>query len=243
KFKACEDIGPDYLEKSGKSCSLKDWDDWETPRWDSLRRIWTPGNVTTPWAQWCAFKAVQFGGTAISFAPSWVAWVGYLCDWLMFEARMAYDYYRDTGISSYQTKATQMARYAQRLIAQVGVTLIHEIGHSWANDGGSHCSTAVQCCFEVAAYRWLTAMEARFGLPYQLWTTFDGGDVYGFGDYLEHNPKLQRQYWQVEGCGTEAQKWGYVARFAQPTELYSDVDYCAMSKCYVTPPSCILDPI
>ncbi len=75
KFKACEDIGPDYLEKSGKSCSLKDWDDWETPRWDSLRRIWTPGNVTTPWAQWCAFKAVQFGGTAISFAPSWVAWV------------------------------------------------------------------------------------------------------------------------------------------------------------------------
>lgn len=85
-------------------------------------------------------------------------------------ARLALAYAMEEDIT-YILPAIRLARFALRVIASWGATLIHEIGHTWL--GGGHCRW--ECCFEHAERGWLCNAVSLLGLPwgedYPEWTT------------------------------------------------------------------------
>jgi len=102
--------------------------------------------------------------------PAVLAFDGYSIDFILYLARMALDYARDpeVGLSdaeadAFRQAASELGRYALRILADRGALLIHELGHAWM--GGGHCRH--DCCFELAARRWTCAVCALYGLPIQ----------------------------------------------------------------------------
>ncbi len=114
----------------------------------------------------CSFGAyvadtVASRSNQIVMHPSWLHYDGTLCDYLMFYARLALDYYDDSGESAYYDKAVRLARHVLLRILRWSRHIIHESGHIYC--GSSHCSTN-GCYMDHAAYRFRCAVRGRLGL-------------------------------------------------------------------------------
>ncbi len=120
-----------------------------------------------------------------------LAWRGWLCDFLLWWARIGLDYalylysLPDTGstrikASTTLKRAQQLARYALRTIAAHASTIIHEMGHVKAGSG--HCDH--NCCMNVAREPWLCKVRAHLGLPQQE-LTLRSPDDYNNTSYIE----------------------------------------------------------
>lgn len=113
---------------------------------------------------------VRDGSMTVTQRPEWLAWQGFVCDYILFLSRLAFDYARDPTISlsstqrdAYRQHAWDLGRYALRILVSRGRLLIHELGHAH-NGSGGHCSNG-DCCFELAAQHWQCAMTANWGMP------------------------------------------------------------------------------
>jgi len=113
---------------------------------------------------------VSTGTWTITMRPELLAWHSFVCDWILYLARMANDYAYDftndltsSERSEYHDKAYQLGRYAVRVLSLRGRNLIHEFGHVH-NGVGGHCG-AGSCCFELAAEHWMCGLSAVLGLP------------------------------------------------------------------------------
>lgn len=81
--------------------------------------------------------------------------------------------------------ATQMASFALRLAANWGYRLIHELGHTYTG-GSNHC-VDFDCCFELAAQRWLCKVEGRLGMPFCPYSDSDGTDFSSPNEFDANN--------------------------------------------------------
>jgi len=178
-------------------------------QWYPAKDAWTtnPGNMPMP-AMTSGIIAYVLDRTfTVTRRPSNLAWRGYVVDSILYMARLAYDCAesRISGLSdeersAYRTRSYELGRYALRILAEAGATLIHELGHVHNGEGG-HCGHG-QCCFELAAQRWTCALIETMGLPLRAggsphsdtWTTRsyresngecpDGHDEYEPPEYL-----------------------------------------------------------
>lgn len=122
---------------------------------------------------------IRGGNFDITAHPAHLAFDGYVCDQIMFQARTLYDYARTTmnpGSIEYliaMQTAMRISRFALRIIAYWGRFLIHEIGHSYTGSGG-HCDSG--CCFELASQRWLCKMLGQLELPIDVYYPTGDGD-------------------------------------------------------------------
>lgn len=114
--------------------------------------------------------AYVYDGTwSITLRPELLAWYGFVCDYILYLARMALDYAQDPlgapagDRAEYRRKAFELSRYALRIIVDQGRLVIHELGHVH-NGWGGHCSRG-NCCFDLAGHRWRCALTALMGLP------------------------------------------------------------------------------
>jgi hypothetical protein len=137
----------------------------------------------------------------ITLHPIHLWYSGYVCDQVLFLARMCLDYalsaFSDlsTFIALVET-AQRLSRYALRLIAQQARLMIHEIGHVFLGSG--HCTHAdgndPMCCFDAASEAWLCRVRAHLGLPVNAHETRDSGDFDNPNAYFEDT---------CTGCGTD----------------------------------------
>jgi hypothetical protein len=93
--------------------------------------------------------------------PIRLAFDGVRCDYALFLARIAHDYWLESHDWDYLAYASRLARFALRVIASWGKLLIHEMGHTFLGLG--HCEW--DCCFDVAANAWLCKVRGWLGLP------------------------------------------------------------------------------
>ncbi|MFT5582472.1 MAG: hypothetical protein ACI9VR_000048 [Cognaticolwellia sp.] len=161
--------------------SFKAWNDW-TPIWEDGPSVWA-GNVDPSGTKASGYRP-EDGTCPGGYSPStdasvktksWaVAFDACVADQILFWARMSLDYGRQTYSFSHLRGAEYIGRYALRMIAGSGRTLIHEMGHSFMGQG---CHCPWNCCFEIAAQRWLCKTMGQNGLPMGEWA------VEGVGDY------------------------------------------------------------
>lgn len=148
------------------------------PRFDGAANAWIPAGVSTHPTNSFAEPPYGPGGRAYVYDLSWtvtqrpelLAWDGFVCDWILYLGRMAYDRSRDfsTEMDILERKllaqsGQELARYALRILAERGRVLVHELGHVHNGTGG-HCSRG-ECCFQFASLRWRCAVIATLGLP------------------------------------------------------------------------------
>jgi len=119
---------------------------------------------------------VADGTMSVTQHPALLAFDGYSIDFILYLARMALDYARDPEVGlgdsaadDFRQAASELARYALRILVDRGRLLIHELGHAWL--GGGHCSH--DCCFDLSAARWECAVTALLGLPIEWGSTVD----------------------------------------------------------------------
>lgn len=141
---------------------------WEP--WGSPRVLSSVPTMPMPAASGPAGAYVSNGSWTVTQRPEWLAWQGFVCDWILYCARMAFDRARDTGAalddaarSDLRAKAQALGRYALRVLVDRGRLLIHELGHVHNGTGG-HCEHG-ECCFELAAQHWQCAVVAAWGMP------------------------------------------------------------------------------
>ena len=157
-----------------------DWDDWAS--WwdpsdvilrpvDTYRSAYFPENRTSS----RAYVATGLELAQVHFHPNWLAWHAYICDHLLFLARITLDYYRwaypslsDGEAEALQVTARRFARYALRLMVDCAELLIHELGHIYT--GGGHCDWSKypsdnDCCFGMAGARFSCFAIQALGLP------------------------------------------------------------------------------
>jgi hypothetical protein len=84
----------------------------------------------------CEFGA-KGGANHIRMQPSHLYWGGILNDYLMYWARVAYDYWLETGDASYRSAAQSLALHTLTQILYWAGHLCHEFGHVYC--GGNHC--------------------------------------------------------------------------------------------------------
>lgn len=168
-----------------------DWDLGFPPtRFDTNANAWIAngrsGHPSTtfslPLKSGSATAYVYDGTWSVTLRPEYLAWFGYLCDYILYLARMAFDYARDTTggaapaeRADYRRKAYDLGRYALRIMTDQGRLVIHELGHVH-NGWGGHCSRG-ECCFDLAGYRWQCSLSALLGLPIDTGTS-DAADTW-----------------------------------------------------------------
>lgn len=148
----------------------------ESTPWEPMTWTWVSSTGRNCWSgaradhcdppdTGCAMAAIgnDFNAT---FEPATLGWDGFVVDWVMYLARLAWDYSRSgvpdlEGALAAADAASKLARYALRIIANWGRILIHEIGHSYL--GGGHC--VFECCFDRTSRNWLCHVRGRLGLP------------------------------------------------------------------------------
>ncbi len=127
-----------------------------------------------PVVQGSILAYVRDGSMTVTQRPEVLAWEAFVCDYILFLSRLAFDCARDPTIGqthaqrdAYRQHAWDLGRYALRILASRGRILIHELGHAH-NGSGGHCGNG-DCCFELAAQHWLCSMTSAWGMP-----LFDG---------------------------------------------------------------------
>lgn len=157
----------------------RDWDhafpgsfDWTAAAWVTWLNGSHPSRSLSepPKESGSARNYVSDGSWIFTSRPEHLAWHGFLCDWILYLARLAHDRARDRTSSigladrlALMRKAWELGRYALRILVWRGEILIHELGHVHAGEGG-HCSKG-SGCHELSAQRWRCAVIARYGLP------------------------------------------------------------------------------
>lgn len=115
----------------------------------------------TPWTG-CSFGASVPGeADRIRMQPSWLDFCGWLNDYLLYWARVALDYYYETGDLAYFEAAESLARHVLAQILHWAGHIAHEMGHVYC--GGGHCCTS-GLFQEHARGRFLCAVRAKLGL-------------------------------------------------------------------------------
>jgi hypothetical protein len=145
---------------------------------DSSSWQWVPSNggrstapgMPRPGVSGDTLAYVRDGSMTVTQRPEMLAWEAFVCDYILFLSRLAFDYARDptTALSyserdTFRQHAWDLGRYALRILASRGRILIHELGHAH-NGSGGHCNNG-ECCFELAAQHWLCSMTANWGMP------------------------------------------------------------------------------
>jgi hypothetical protein len=128
-------------------CEGELWDAWE-PIWLTPQNVWGNNRTGAAPIDTC-FATAQYGGFVISFMPAYLAFHGFVCDQILFLARMCldYGYYLVKGgdipgAQPYFLTATHIGRYALRIITEQASVFIHEMGHLITGKG--HCGP--ECC-------------------------------------------------------------------------------------------------
>ena len=147
-------------------CDGLGWDDWT--RWfDGDDWMWRFDTVDALGAQ------APEGSCAATMYAGGAAWpivaqagdlsaLGMVADWVLYQARMALDFYRaGEGGPAYLAVGQRLARYALRLMAHWGGLLIHESGHLYLT--GDHCPFGA--CMDIAREHWLWKVVGCLGLP------------------------------------------------------------------------------
>lgn len=164
------------VNKSGEAkCSPPDWYGYkEKLSWVRAARCWSGESASDTQCQQPGVgdcDAAAFASTGcykVTLHPVLLAFDGYVCDYIMYLARMAFDYALTAPALSiefrlsYLTSARQLASYVLRIIAEHGRLILHEVGHILSGRGG-HCSA--DCCMNVTAFGWLCQVRAMLGLP------------------------------------------------------------------------------
>lgn len=146
-------------------------------RFDTVANAWIArggsthpsGSLSAPPSSSGVVAYVYDGTWSVTLRPELLSWYGYVCDYILYLARMALDYAQDplgapaSDRAGYRAKAAELSRYALRIMADQGRLLIHELGHVH-NGSGGHCSRG-NCCFDLAGHRWRCALSAILGLP------------------------------------------------------------------------------
>ncbi len=161
------------------TCASLVWDDW-TPQWVAAGSCYTGGSSDAcerPHTD-CGTYAVG-GDFGVTFQPVHLAFDAYVCDRILFLARLALDYALDRlealdldAAFDYAQVASRLGRYALVVVADRASVLVHEIGHSFLGKG--HCK--FDCCFEVASQAWLCEVRGHLGLPRNTFSPRSSGD-------------------------------------------------------------------
>lgn len=171
-----------YFNPSGESCHNPKFDeemsDWVLSGWDEHYRAWTRVPGLPPAMSYedldCTLLGIG-GGFNVTMRPNHLQWCGFVTDRVLHLARIAHDYARyldglgrgpRLSSSTWQTAAVQLGRYALGPALELGLVLVHELGHSYMGEGG-HCE--YQCCFDAGARAWQWRVRGRLGLPARLW--------------------------------------------------------------------------
>jgi hypothetical protein len=111
----------------------------------------------------CGFGANVPGSTRdrIRMQPAMLDFGGWLNDYLLFWARVALDYYYETGDIAYFMAADSLGRHVLAQILQWAGHITHEMGHVYC--GGDHCC-ASGLFQEHARGRLLCGARAKLGL-------------------------------------------------------------------------------
>ncbi|MCK6507985.1 hypothetical protein L6R53_32235 [Myxococcota bacterium] len=156
------------------------------------------GSASTPPKSSSVTAFVEDATWAVTQRPEYLAWHGFLVDYILYLARMAFDYAADLEDGAapferadYRRKAWELGRYALRLLVDQGRLVIHELGHVH-NGWGGHCSNG-ECCFDLAAYRWECALVAQLGLP------IDPGTSSATSTWTNAGRAVNRSYCQSSG--------------------------------------------
>lgn len=151
------------------------------------------------------------GGPEICLHPVKQAFKGMVCDTIMHNARMAYDYSRylrslgapDDYVDWYRLQAERVARYALRIMVDVGELFVHELAHFW--DESAHSNR--DCFSQVCAEHWSCHVRAHLGLPRNVWYpqgTNEGASLSEIrDDYTSFEDDYMAQRDQNNGCDTK----------------------------------------
>lgn len=212
KHLACDE--PWARESEIPDCVGTSWDNWEGAWIESAN---CAGNGKTGLCAapdtGCASANGRHNNYSIHLHAITLAYDGYVCDHIMFLARMAMDYGRWLESQGRSTEAMQaevaadlISRYALRIMAERCRLLIHEIGHAWlwtSPDSltywGSHCE--YNCCNDIAQTHWWCWVRAALGLPYQVYQR-----VGLYGDYDPAHPTMD--YVELDPCSGDIEKNG-----------------------------------
>jgi hypothetical protein len=190
-----------YKPYGDYACAGLPWDAW-TLGWQSREHCFTsdgsstgdcerPDTSSAPSSCRAGAPHHQF---SVNIHASELAYQGAVCDWVMYLARMAWDYSRwlasngaaAADVAAYAEVADQLARYALLVLAYNGRHWLHEIGHArlgkstptydtdnliWS---GSHCE--LNCCNDVVADNWLCKVRGWLGLPFNEYESYAGDD-------------------------------------------------------------------
>jgi hypothetical protein len=152
-----------------ENCQGVRWDQWE-PEWDSDYSYWGAEGRILPneMFTFCDSNA-NAKDFQVTIPPLRLAYEGFICDQILFLARMCRDYGRHLRLNInldysviYTLTAQKIARYALRVIASRSSTLIHELGHVLTGKD-THCDT--KCCMDAAAEKWECSVRGLLGLP------------------------------------------------------------------------------
>lgn len=104
----------------------------------------------------------------VALRPDRLYFDGVLCDFLMFWARYAYDYWkkRPNVRGEYRVAAERLARHALLRIIQWSRLMIHELGHVYNAHG--HCATK-HCFMNHAGNLFACRVRAQLGLEIDPW--------------------------------------------------------------------------
>jgi hypothetical protein len=169
------------------------------------------------------------GDFGVTFQPNHLAYDAFVCDRILFLARLALDYALErlaTGdlddAFDYAQVASRLGRYALIVVADRAAALVHEVGHVFL--GGGHC--AHDCCFSAAAEAWTCRIRGHLGLPREVFGPRDSGDF--------NNPDgLDEE--SCTSCGTDRRVKNFLYRYCDVGEEggapLGDVVFYA-SRCY-----------
>lgn len=186
-----------------QSASFKDW----PAQSDCLDR----NDGTTSNGYTLDNKQVSYA--RVLLRPDRLYFDGVLCDFLMFWARYAYDYWkrRPNVRGDYLVAAERLAQHALLRIVQWSRLMIHELGHVYNAHG--HCATK-HCFMNHAGTLFACRVRAQLGLEVDPWELVSASACEITND---------------TGCSTEKESYG--ASCTPPDRYHShDKVFCSTTK-------------
>ncbi len=162
--------------KASQACRGVRWDDFKaTIVWSDTSRCFSGRSSMASECKepdtGCGWRGFSIGNGSILLTPVTWGFFGYVCDEILFRARIIMDcalynpMLSDSAKEQRLVEAEQMARYALRMLVYRAGHLIHELGHLWIGGGSGHCSGPSKCCMDMARYGWVCLVRGRLGLP------------------------------------------------------------------------------
>jgi hypothetical protein len=215
-------------------CGGLAWDDWSkrfdagdwTWRFDAVGRDHDGAPlVEDHMPQSACSTYMQWGdGGYVKAQAGHLTALATVADWALYQARMALDFYRaGEGSVRYLAVGRRLARYAVRLMAQWGRSLVHEFGHHYIGVSG-HCEFGT--CFDMAARNWMWHVVGELGLPIGSYKR-DSSLSTDFPEAIVRKSELE----QVVGtCGDSAHYIDYSLYFESVGTVGDRVESCVDSS-------------